>query len=193
VRFSGRGLLTRSSPSATARPSATHPCRPARTLTGGDRRRALNVEPSVMHAIPLACWSRPVGEKPGLPGASFFVYTDPRKVNGKLLPMFPAKEMFNIMKARGAHKDIGGAIFRAGDGRKFAGKFAGCCEVAFASILNMGHVAGRLYVGHREGSDRWAGRVSYCWQDRRLDEPRFGIGCRPRSERRDSTDHPRHA
>jgi hypothetical protein len=91
-----------------------------------------------MHAIPLACWSRPVGEKPSLPGASFFdLYTDPRKVNGKFLPMFPAKEMFNIMKARGAYKDLGGAILRAGDGRKFAGKFAGCCEVAFASILNM--------------------------------------------------------
>ena len=42
-----------------------------------------------------------VGEKPGLSGAAFFdLYTDPREVNGKMLPMFPAKGMFNIMKAR---------------------------------------------------------------------------------------------
>jgi arylsulfatase len=42
-----------------------------------------------------------VGEKAGLPGASFFdLYTDPREVNGKFVPMFPAKGMFNLMKAR---------------------------------------------------------------------------------------------
>ena len=42
-----------------------------------------------------------VGEKPGLSGAAFFdLYTDPREMNGKMLPMFPAKGMFNIMKAR---------------------------------------------------------------------------------------------
>jgi arylsulfatase len=29
---------------------------------------------------------------PGLPGAAFFdLYTDPREVNGKFVPMFPAK------------------------------------------------------------------------------------------------------
>ena len=42
-----------------------------------------------------------VGEKPGLSGAAFFdLYTDPREMNGKLLPMFATKGMFNIMKAR---------------------------------------------------------------------------------------------
>jgi hypothetical protein len=42
-----------------------------------------------------------VGEKPGLSGAAFFdLYTDPREENGKMLPMFPAKGMFNIMKTR---------------------------------------------------------------------------------------------
>jgi arylsulfatase len=42
-----------------------------------------------------------VGEKPGLSGAAFFdLYTDPREENGKMLPMFPAKGMFNIMRTR---------------------------------------------------------------------------------------------
>jgi arylsulfatase len=42
-----------------------------------------------------------VGEKPGLSGAAFYdLYTDPREVNGKMVPMFPAKSMFNMMKAR---------------------------------------------------------------------------------------------
>jgi arylsulfatase len=42
-----------------------------------------------------------VGEKPGLSGAAFFdLYTDPREVSGKLVPMLPAKGMFNIMKVR---------------------------------------------------------------------------------------------
>ena len=42
-----------------------------------------------------------VGEKPGLSGAAFYdLYTDPREMNGKMLPMFPAKGMFNTMKAR---------------------------------------------------------------------------------------------
>ena len=42
-----------------------------------------------------------VGEKPGLSGAAFYdLYTDPREEFGKMLPMFPAKGMFNIMKAR---------------------------------------------------------------------------------------------
>ena len=42
-----------------------------------------------------------VGEKPGLSGASFYdLYSDPREVKGMMLPMFPAKGMFNIMKAR---------------------------------------------------------------------------------------------
>jgi arylsulfatase A-like enzyme len=42
-----------------------------------------------------------VGEKPGLSGAAFFdLYTDPREESGKMLPMFPAKGMFNIMKTR---------------------------------------------------------------------------------------------
>lgn len=42
-----------------------------------------------------------VGEHPGLSGAAFYdLYTDPRETSGKMLPMFPAKGMFNIMKAR---------------------------------------------------------------------------------------------
>jgi len=42
-----------------------------------------------------------VGEHPGLSGASFFdLYTDPREASPKMLPMFPAKGMFNIMRAR---------------------------------------------------------------------------------------------
>jgi arylsulfatase A-like enzyme len=42
-----------------------------------------------------------VGDKPGLSGAAFFdLYTDPREENGKMLPMFPAKGMFNLMRAR---------------------------------------------------------------------------------------------
>jgi arylsulfatase len=41
------------------------------------------------------------GELPGLSGAAFFdLYTDPREVSGKMLPMFAAKGMFNMMKAR---------------------------------------------------------------------------------------------
>jgi len=42
-----------------------------------------------------------VGEHPGLSGAAFFdLFTDPREVNAKMLPMFPAKGMFATMKAR---------------------------------------------------------------------------------------------
>ena len=42
-----------------------------------------------------------VGELPGLSGAAFFdLYNDPREASGKMLPMFPAKGMFNIMKTR---------------------------------------------------------------------------------------------
>jgi arylsulfatase len=42
-----------------------------------------------------------VGEKPGLSGAAFYdLYTDPREMSGKLVPMLPAKGMFNLMKAR---------------------------------------------------------------------------------------------
>jgi arylsulfatase A-like enzyme len=42
-----------------------------------------------------------VGEHPGLSGAAFYdLYTDPREASGKMLPMFPAKGMFNIMKTR---------------------------------------------------------------------------------------------
>ena len=42
-----------------------------------------------------------VGEHPGLSGAAFFdLYTDPREMSGKLVPMLPAKGMFNMMKAR---------------------------------------------------------------------------------------------
>jgi hypothetical protein len=42
-----------------------------------------------------------IGEHPGLTGAAFFdLYSDPREVSGKMLPMFPAKGMFNMMKAR---------------------------------------------------------------------------------------------
>jgi hypothetical protein len=42
-----------------------------------------------------------IGEHPGLTGAAFFdLYTDPREASGKMLPMFPAKGMFNMMKAR---------------------------------------------------------------------------------------------
>ena len=42
-----------------------------------------------------------VGELPGLSGASFYdLYNDPREVQPKMLPMFPTKGMFNVMKAR---------------------------------------------------------------------------------------------
>ncbi len=42
-----------------------------------------------------------VGDKPGLSGASMFdLYTDPREASGKLVPMLPAKPMFDLMKAR---------------------------------------------------------------------------------------------
>jgi len=42
-----------------------------------------------------------VGEKPGLSGASFYdLYNDTREVQGKMLPMFPTKGMFNTMRAR---------------------------------------------------------------------------------------------
>ena len=42
-----------------------------------------------------------VGDKPGLSGASMYdLYTDPREENGKLVPMMPAKPMFDLMKAR---------------------------------------------------------------------------------------------
>ena len=41
------------------------------------------------------------GEKPGLSGAMFYdLYNDPREVQPKMLPGFPAKGMFNIMKVR---------------------------------------------------------------------------------------------
>ncbi len=42
-----------------------------------------------------------VGEKPGLSGAAFFdLYNDPREVSPQMVPGFPTKGMFNIMKAR---------------------------------------------------------------------------------------------
>jgi arylsulfatase A-like enzyme len=42
-----------------------------------------------------------VGEHPGLSGAAFYdLYTDPRETRGQMLPMFPAKGMFTIMKTR---------------------------------------------------------------------------------------------
>jgi arylsulfatase len=42
-----------------------------------------------------------IGEHPGLSGAAFFdLYTDPREMNGTMLPMLPAKSMFSMMKAR---------------------------------------------------------------------------------------------
>lgn len=42
-----------------------------------------------------------VAENPGLSGAAFFdLYNDPREVDGKMLPMFPVKGMFSIMRAR---------------------------------------------------------------------------------------------
>ncbi len=42
-----------------------------------------------------------VGEHPGLSGAAFFdLFTDPRETSAKMLPMFPAKGMFTIMKTR---------------------------------------------------------------------------------------------
>lgn len=41
------------------------------------------------------------GALPGLSGPEFYdLYNDPREVQGQLLPMFPAKGMFNIMKVR---------------------------------------------------------------------------------------------
>jgi arylsulfatase len=42
-----------------------------------------------------------VGDHLGLSGPAFYdLYTDPREVSGKLVPMLPALGMFNIMKAR---------------------------------------------------------------------------------------------
>ena len=42
-----------------------------------------------------------VGELPGLSGAAFYdLYNDPREVQPKMLPMFPTKGMFNMMRAR---------------------------------------------------------------------------------------------
>jgi arylsulfatase len=42
-----------------------------------------------------------VGEKPGLSGAAFYdLYNDTREEKGIMVPMFPAKGMFNMMKAR---------------------------------------------------------------------------------------------
>ncbi len=41
------------------------------------------------------------GAKPGLSGPEFYdLYNDPREASGQLLPMFPAKSMFNQMKVR---------------------------------------------------------------------------------------------
>ena len=41
------------------------------------------------------------GEKPGLSGAAFYdLYNDPREVQPKMLPGFPSKGMFMIMKIR---------------------------------------------------------------------------------------------
>ncbi len=41
------------------------------------------------------------GALPGLSGPEFYdLYNDPREESGQLLPMFPAKGMFNIMKVR---------------------------------------------------------------------------------------------
>ena len=42
-----------------------------------------------------------VGEKPGLSGAAFYdLYNDTREEKPNMVPMFPAKGMFNMMKAR---------------------------------------------------------------------------------------------
>jgi arylsulfatase len=44
-----------------------------------------------------------IGELPGLSGAAFFdLYMDTREVRGQMVPMFPAKGVFNMMKARHA-------------------------------------------------------------------------------------------
>jgi arylsulfatase len=41
------------------------------------------------------------GSKPGLSGPEFYdLFTDPREASGQLIPMFPAKSMFNQMKMR---------------------------------------------------------------------------------------------
>ena len=41
------------------------------------------------------------GAKPGLSGPEFYdLYNDPREASGQLIPMFPAKSMFNQMKMR---------------------------------------------------------------------------------------------
>ena len=42
-----------------------------------------------------------IGSAPGLSGAEFFdLYNDPREVQPKMLPLFPTKGMFSIMKTR---------------------------------------------------------------------------------------------
>ena len=41
------------------------------------------------------------GAKPGLSGPEFYdLFSDPREASGQLLPMFPAKSMFNMMRTR---------------------------------------------------------------------------------------------
>ena len=50
------------------------------------------------------------GEKPGLSGAAFYdLYNDPREVQPKMLPGFPAKGMFTIMKVR--HLFVGRSVY----------------------------------------------------------------------------------
>jgi arylsulfatase A-like enzyme len=59
-----------------------------------------------------------VGEHPGLSGAAFFdLYTDPRETSAKMLPMFPTKGMFTIMKTR--HQLWMQRYPNAGEGRGF--------------------------------------------------------------------------
>jgi arylsulfatase len=42
-----------------------------------------------------------IGDLPGLSGAAFYdLYADTREQKGQMVPMFPAKSMFNMMKAR---------------------------------------------------------------------------------------------
>ena len=57
---------------------------------------------NVLAAIVKGWYKRHLtGAKPGLSGPEFYdLYTDPREASGKMLPMFPAKGMFNTMKLR---------------------------------------------------------------------------------------------
>ncbi len=59
-----------------------------------------------------------MGDLPGLAGASFYdLYNDPREVQPKMLPMFPTKGMFSVMRAR--HQELLGKYPNNPEARAF--------------------------------------------------------------------------